>query len=147
MVDRSVCSVSLEILQSWGVGSGRNASGFPIPTPSAGLRDPATSGDSRDTEYLYDIPLGPSIIRWDLASQERLMQFQAHPDLVTCARKSPDQTMIASSSYSGGVKVWSSKWVCLASSTAPMESQFHVSDGVAIEEVLVTVGRSTPEEV
>lgn len=125
MVDKNA---SLQILQSWGVGSGRNASGFPVTTLATDLANPAGSGDC-SAEYLYDIPLGPSIIRWDLASQERLMRFQAHPDLVACARKSPDQTMIASSSYSGSLKVWSTKWACLASSTAPMESQFHVSNG------------------
>lgn len=121
-----VSSAPLEVVQSWGVASARNTSGFPV-SPSAALVAGSGCRDGRTTEYLYDVPIGPSIIRWDLTSQERLMQFQAHSDLVTCARKSPDQSLIASSSYSGGVKLWSPQWACLACTTVPMESLFHVS--------------------
>jgi WD40 repeat protein len=160
----SVPSASLEIVQSWGVASARNTSGFPVyPTDlaagalalcevsstsrlsgrlssrlsgtsrvsSCSRLSNTSSRDSRNlgvTEYLYDIPIGPSVVRWDLAAQKRVMQFQAHPDLVACARKSPDLTMIASSCYDGGVKVWSPKWECLASTVAQGESQFHVSN-------------------
>ena len=111
-------NAAVDILQSWGVASARSTSGFPVFSGAAG---------SCDSEYLYDVPIGPSVVRWDLTSQKRVMQFQAHTDLVTCARKSPDQTLIASSSYSGDVKLWSSQWVCFAKTKAPMESQFHVS--------------------
>ena len=83
-----------------------------------------------DAEHIYEVPIGLSIVRWDLTSRKRLMQFQAHSDLVTCARRSPDEALIASSSYSGGVKVWSPQWHCLATAMAPVESQFHVSNWV-----------------
>lgn len=102
----------VEILQSWGVASARNTSGCLV--------------DGADSEYLYDVPIGPLVVRWDLVSQRRVIQFQAHSDLVTCARKSPNGCLIASSSYSGGVKLWSPQWACLDSILAPMESQFHV---------------------
>lgn len=128
---------SVDILQSWGVGSARNTAGC-LVLPEAG----AASTDG-DTEFLYDVPLGCSVVRWDLTGQKRLLQFQAHSDLVMCARRSPDGRLIASSAYSGGVKLWSSEWTCLDSTTAPIESQFHVrreSDNVVwISETFVSL--------
>lgn len=113
-----VSSTSIEIIQSWGVASARNCSGC--------LVHPDSAAES-EHEHLYDVPIGPSMVRWDVISQKRVKQFQAHSDLITCLRKSPDGAVIASSSYSGEVKIWSPQWVCLDSTKAPVESQFHVS--------------------
>lgn len=112
-------SPSIEILQSWGVASARNTSGGRVHSPSGS-----------ETEHLYDVPLGPSVVRWDVQNHHRVLQFQAHSDLIMCARQSPDGLLIASSGYSGSVKLWSSEWTCLDSTLAPMQSQFHVSHHV-----------------
>ena len=115
----SLPSPSIEILQSWGVASARISSGCPV--------QPLDSPSGSTAEHLYDVPLGPLVVRWDLLSHKRVLQFQAHSDLVMCARRSPDGSLIASSAYSGGVKLWSPQWVCQDSTQAPMQSQFHVS--------------------
>ena len=47
---------------SWGVASARHTSGVVV-------RD----GES---PYLFDAPLGPSVVRWDLKGEERVRQFQ-----------------------------------------------------------------------
>ena len=48
--------------RSWGVASARHTSGVVV-------RD----GES---PYLFDAPLGPSVVRWDLRDEERVCQFQ-----------------------------------------------------------------------
>ena len=118
-----------QMIQSWGVASARHTSGCLVyPShPSSGHTEssPNTSGQN-DTEQLFDVPIGPSIIRWDLQTKKRLLQFQAHSDLVTCMRMSPDKRFIATSCFSGEVKLWNTQWVCLDQVTAPMGSQHHV---------------------
>ena len=71
--------------------------------------------------------MGLSIVRWNVQSQTWVLQFQAHHDLVTCMRVSPDLQYVATSCHSGGVKLWSMEWECVGEVMAPMESQFHVS--------------------
>ena len=105
-----------QMVQSWGIASARHTSGRTVPP----------TGDTT-TEFLFDAPLGPSIVRWDIRSQTRVLQFQAHRDLVTCMRASPDLQYVATSCHSGEVKLWSVGWECVGEVTAPMESQFHVS--------------------
>lgn len=115
-------SSKIEVLQSWGIASARHSSGCTVhPGPGSDFHAGSSS------EHLLDVPLGPSVVRWDLSTGSRLMQFQAHSDLIISARKSPDSRLIASSAYSGGVKLWSPEWACLDSTTVPVESQFHVS--------------------
>ena len=65
----------IQVLQSWGIASARHTSGSTVPSRT------------KDTEFLFDAPLGPSIVRWDVSTQQRLRQFQAHQDLVTCMRR------------------------------------------------------------
>ena len=127
--------MSIEVLQSWGVASARHSSGCTVqfpPSPTSNSTptissSPAPCQGGGSTEHLYDIPLGPSVIRWDVSSKKRLMQFQAHPDLITCLSKSPDGSMMSTSSHSGVLKLWTSDWKCLDMTNAPMKSQFHVS--------------------
>ena len=120
----SAC-IPVEILQSWGVASARHTSGTLVhPEPSNLF---GSYGTTNDPEYLYDVPIGLSVVRWDLMSKKRLMQFQAHSDLVTCTRKSPDGTLIASSSYNGDVRLWTAQWECMDSIRGPEESHHHVS--------------------
>ena len=71
--------------------------------------------------------VGPSIVRWDVRSGERVWQFQAHKDVVTSMRKSHDLRWVATSCYSGEVKLWSEEWGCVDVVTAPMGCQHHVS--------------------
>jgi len=111
----------IQIVQSWGIASARHTSGCTVSLPSR-----ATTHDTA-TEFLFDAPLGPSIVRWDIVSQTRVLQFQAHRDLVTCMRASPDRQLVATSCYSGGVRLWSVGWECVGDVTAPMASQHHVS--------------------
>ena len=103
-----------QMIQSWGIASARHTSGRTVPPTG-------------DTEFLFDVPLGASIVRWDIQNQTRVLQFQAHCDLVTCMRVSPDLQYVATSCHSGGVKLWSVGWECVGEAMAPMESQFHVS--------------------
>ena len=116
----------IQIVQSWGIASARHTSGCTVSLPSR-----ATTHDTA-TEFLFDAPLGPSIVRWDIVNQTRVLQFQAHRDLVTCMRASPDRQLVATSCYSGGVRLWSVGWECVGwecvgDVTAPMASQHHVS--------------------
>lgn len=112
---------AVEILQSWGVASARHVSGFPVYH--------GTATTSTSDEFLYDVPMGSSIIRWDLGNGKRLLQFQAHSDVVSCSRISPARDLIASTSFSGEVKLWDphQQWACLDATNAPMESQYYVS--------------------
>ena len=64
-----------EIWQSWGVGSSRHTSCSVVMSE----------------EHQFDVPIGPSIVRWNSSTQKRLLQFQAHPTLITCMRLSPDK--------------------------------------------------------
>ena len=111
----------IQIVQSWGIASARHTSGCTVSLPSR-----ATTHDTA-TEFLFDAPLGPSIVRWDIVNQTQVLQFQAHRDLVTCMRASPDRQLVATSCYSGGVRLWSVGWECVGDVTAPMASQHHVS--------------------
>ena len=125
------------VIQSWGVASARHTSGCVVyPESSSGNQSEhlSTSSSTSDnpngccinTEYLFDVPIGPSIIRWDFKTKKRVLQFQAHCDAVTSMRMSPDRRYIATSCFSGEVKLWSPQWVCLDHVTAPMMSQHHV---------------------
>ena len=122
------------MIQSWGVASARHTSAtvvYPQETSCHGdVQDTSTCSHDDDTEQLLDVPLGLSIIRWDIRSNVRRLQFQAHRDLVTCMRMSPNKLLIATSCYSGEVKLWDSSWKCLDEVNAPMASQHHVSMGV-----------------
>ena len=133
-----------DVIQSWGVASARHTSGcvvYPEESASGQLQhghltssSPSSSSlvddnkcGSIQTEYLFDVPIGPSIIRWDFETKKRLLQFQAHCDAVTSMRMSPDRRYIATSCFSGEVKLWSPRgWACLDHVTAPMMSQHHV---------------------
>ena len=123
-------SPGIEVLQSWGIATARHFSGRVVCPPSSSSDPSSSSTTSTDntTEHLYDVPLGPSVVRWDLTTSKRLLQFQAHSDLIMSVRNSPDGCYVASSAYSGGVKLWSREWACLDSVSAPMESQFYVSE-------------------
>ena len=71
--------------------------------------------------------VGLSIVRWDVRSGERVWQFQAHKDVVTSMRRSHDLRWVATSCYSGEVKLWNEEWRCVDVVTAPMGCQHHVS--------------------
>ena len=120
----------IEILQSWGAASARHTSGCVVyATQKSGQTGQTGSTDKNPpSEFVFDAPLGPSVVRWDVFAQTRRLQLQAHRDLVTCMRLSPDRNYIASSCYSGEVKLWSPpQWECLDVAMAPMASQHHVS--------------------
>ena len=129
-------TANAKVLQSWGVASSRQPSGCTV----GGSRHSYSSAQSQqhqdsehqdsehqDSEHRYDIALGPSVVRWDIINQKRLLQFQAHGDIITGLSKSPDGDLIVTASYSGEVKLWTSEWVCLAEDTAPIASQHYVS--------------------
>ena len=134
-----------DVVQSWGVASARHTSGclvYPPPSPidltdDGGKKKVLTISSSPppppqdscvDTEYLFDVPIGPSIVRWNFQTRRCVLQFQAHCDVVTSMRMSPDQSYIATSCFSGEVKLWSLQWACLDHVTAPMSSQHHVGE-------------------
>jgi WD40 repeat protein len=133
-----------DVVQSWGVASARHTSGclvYPLPSPieltdegdkqkilTISSSSPPLQDSCVDTEYLFDVPIGPSIVRWDFQTRRRVLQFQAHCDVVTSMRMSPDRRYIATSCFSGEVKLWSPQWVCLDHVTAPMSSQHHVGE-------------------
>lgn len=136
------------MVQSWGVASARHTSGCVVYEPSnTQLRDggkvhegnlaSSSPGPTQknslesdaclvQTEYLFDVPIGPSVVRWDFKTKKRVVQFQAHCDAVTSMRMSPDRRYIATACFSGEVKLWTPQWVCLDHVTAPMKSQHHV---------------------
>ncbi len=55
-------AVKIEPKCSFGVASARHVSGLVVK--------------DEDSPYLFDAPLGPSVVRWDLRNGERLQQFQ-----------------------------------------------------------------------
>lgn len=55
-------SLSLRVKCSFGVASARHVSGVVVSEPKS--------------QYLFDAPLGPSVVRWEIKSGERLKQFQ-----------------------------------------------------------------------
>ena len=134
------------VVQSWGVASARHTSGCLVyPRPSPNLTDDGGKNkdsfisssspplsSSVDTEYQFDVPIGPSIVRWDFQTKKRVLQFQAHCDVVTSMRMSPNRSYIATTCFSGEVKLWSPQWVCLDHTLAPMSSQHHVSENLLI---------------
>ena len=132
------------MVQTWGVASARHTSGCVVyDSSNPQLKDgdklvsSTSSGPTQknfdesneclsQTEYLFDVPIGPSVVRWDFRTKKRVVQFQAHIDAVTSMRMSPDRRYIATSCYSGEVKLWTPQWVCLDHVIAPMTSQHHV---------------------
>ena len=80
----AVSEYPINIQQSWGIASARHTSGCIVPptTTTPHLITPS--------EWLFDAPIGPSVVRWDARAQRRVLQFQAHSDLITCMRLSPD---------------------------------------------------------
>ena len=48
---------------SWGVASARHVSGVVVR--------------GEESPFLFDAPLGPSVVRWDLQKEEITTQFQA----------------------------------------------------------------------
>lgn len=77
-------------------------------------------------------PQGPLVVRWDMKSQRRRVQFQAHRDAVMCMLRSPSGELVVTTSYSGGVRLWSGDWECLCEAAAPMAYQSHVSLGMRL---------------
>ena len=52
----------LTVQKSWGVASARHVSGLSVK--------------NEETPYLFDAPLGPSIVRWNVKTGERVFEFQ-----------------------------------------------------------------------
>ena len=55
-------AAELKLSQSWGIASARHTSGI-VPVV-------------RTSSYLFDVPLGPSIARWNVKNGEKEWQFQ-----------------------------------------------------------------------
>ena len=116
---------------SWGVASARHVSGLSV----------------NYVPFTFDAPLGPSVVRWDLKRGERIMNFQAHSDLIVCMRYSPNNQFIATASTGGEIKVWSSSsWEMLAETVSPIDSLFHVRnydwDMSHVHDVLIINGHT-----
>ena len=63
----------VRLLHSFGVSTARYVAGIP----------------SQSSPYVIYLPLGPSIVRWDVQKKERTSIVQPHEDLITCFIKSP----------------------------------------------------------
>ena len=55
-------AAGLQLSRSWGIASARHTSGV-VPT-------------ARESPHLLDVPLGPSVARWNVKSGEKEHQFQ-----------------------------------------------------------------------
>ena len=55
-------ATELKISQSWGIASARHTSGI-VPVAST-------------SSYVFDVPLGPSVARWNVKNGEKEYQFQ-----------------------------------------------------------------------
>lgn len=55
-------AAGLKLAQSWGLASARHTSGFVPPVCQS--------------PYMIDVPLGPSVARWNVKAGEREIQFQ-----------------------------------------------------------------------
>ena len=61
--------------RSFGVASARHTSGIVVK--------------HEESPYLLDVPLGPSVIRWDLQKNERIKEFQVKLRLCMCVPVRP----------------------------------------------------------
>ena len=77
-------------------------------------------------KYVFDVPLGMSVCRWEMESTKRSLSFQAHNDAIMGMRASPDNKWIATASYGGEVKIWNIDWELLATQQTPAESVSYV---------------------
>ena len=62
VVSINMAAYRLGPMCSLGVASARHVSGLKVK--------------GKDSKYLFDAPLGPSVIRWDLEKGERTRQYQ-----------------------------------------------------------------------
>ena len=108
---REKTSFSFSIESIWGVVSLRQCAGFP-----ASVLD--------EEESSYFAPLGASVVRWDISTGRRTLNFQAHNDLITCMEYSKAAGIILTASYSGEIKLWSKSWEVLFSVQAPFPGLF-----------------------
>ena len=87
-------AAKLKVLKSWGIASARHTSGIVLPR------------EVSSTPGYFDVPQGPSLVRWDILKKKKLWSFQPHDDAVFCHRLSPNGRYIVTLSYSGQVGVW-----------------------------------------
>lgn len=106
---------NISVLQSWGIASARNTSGVVLPR-----EDGSAPG-------YFDVPQGPSLVRWDILRQKKLWAFQPHGDAVFCMRLSPDGKCIVTLSYGGEIGIWDASYSCLFKGAAECSSLHHVS--------------------
>ncbi|XP_047124837.1 uncharacterized protein LOC105848395 isoform X1 [Hydra vulgaris] len=80
--------LSLSIKNCWGVASLRQSVGFPACE-----------------EYEYFAPLGSCIVCWNIVLHKKVLQFQAHSDLIVVMSKSKAD-FVLTVSYCGEIKLW-----------------------------------------
>ena len=103
--------VTLHVNSSYGIASARHCTCVQHP----------------EAQYVFDVPIGMSVCRWEMDSAKRSLFFQAHSDAIMGMRASPNIKYIVTASYSGEVKIWSMDWKLLATQQAPTESVSYVS--------------------
>lgn len=106
---------NISVLQSWGIASARHTSGVVLPR-----EDGSAPG-------YFDVPQGPTLVRWDILRKKKLWAFQPHGDAVFCMRLSPDRRCIVTLSYGGEIGVWDTSYSCLYRGGAECSSLHHVS--------------------
>lgn len=106
---------NIDMLQSWGIASARNTSGVVLPR-----EDGSAPG-------YFDVPQGPSLVRWDIVCHKKLWAFQPHGDAVFCMRLSPNGRYIVTLSYGGEIGIWNARYSCLFKGAAECSSLHHVS--------------------
>ena len=100
---------------SWGVGSLRQCAGFP-----ARFLDP-------EDQKCYVTPLGALVVCWDITTRQRKYSFQAHSDLITVMLYNARLDAVLTASYSGEIKLWSSKWELLLNVNSTV-GEIHFAD-------------------
>lgn len=60
--------------------------------------------------YEVDVPLGPSIVRWNMKTKNKVSIFTAHSDVITFMKRSTNRDIIATASNGGEIKLWDNEW-------------------------------------
>ena len=87
---------------------------FGISTPRASAA--FVSGSSQ-----IDMPIGPAIARWNIATGERLKHVQLHHDEVTVMSLSPTGQIVFTAAHCGEMATWTPEFDAVAKAVGPEE--------------------------
>ena len=109
---------------------------FGISTPRASAA--FVSGASQ-----ADMPIGPAIARWNIATGERLKHVQLHHDEVTVMALSPTGHIVFTAAHCGEIATWTTEYEPIAKAVGPEECfwQYAAWDAPGTSVAITSQGR------